>query len=347
MRVLLVHPGASFSTADVYTGYRDALRRQGHEVIEYLLDQRLEVARKHLRALWRHARHPGTPTLAHITFEAGERIITQALWHKVDFVLHVSVMYLHPDHLVLMRRAHIPNVAILTESPYDDAAHERLLPYIDLAFTNERTSVARLRRVNPDVHYLPHAHDPQTHHPDSYIGPHAPAHDVVFVGTGFKERIALLAGVDWAGLDLGLYGSWHLLGSRHPLRRFVAGGVTPNATTAALYRRAKVGLNLYRTADEAHSLNPRAVELAACGCFYVSEYRAEVFEVFGRAVPTFIDASGLEDNIRFYLNRPDLRARFARELPARVEHLTFDRQADYLVSTLRAAWQGASAIRSA
>ncbi len=346
MRLLMVHPGASFSTADVYTGYRDALQRQGIEVIEYALDQRLEVANRFLKSLFRYTARAEKATVAEITYEASSRIIERALWFKVDFVLHVSCQYLHPDLLVLLRRAHIPNVAILTESPYEDDRHVKLLPYIDVAFTNERTSVERLRAVKEDVYYLPHAYDPATHRPGAQDGDaDVPAHDVVFVGTGFPERLDLLAGVDWDGIDLGLYGTYSLLPSRHKLRRYIRGGVTPNATAAALYRRAKIGLNLYRAAPGAESLNPRAVELAACGAFHLSDSRAEVYEVFGQVgcVPTFAESGWLEEKINYYLDNDERREALARRLPACVSHLTFDAQAAYMVSTLRAAWSGASA----
>jgi len=41
MRFLIVHPGPGFSVADVYVGWRDALRGLGHTVIEFNLGDRL------------------------------------------------------------------------------------------------------------------------------------------------------------------------------------------------------------------------------------------------------------------------------------------------------------------
>lgn len=352
-RIMLIHPGASFSTHDVYVGYRDALTRAGVEVVEYLLDERLEVANRYLKALFSHAtRHlprneRRTPTSAEVMWQACSDMIPRALWHKVDFVLHFSAMYLHPDFLVMLRRAGIPNVALLTESPYADLHHLRLLPYIDAAFTNERTSVARLRAVNSDVYYLPCAHDPATHRPGP-VPDGVPAHDVVLVGTGFQERIDLLAGVDWSGIDLGLYGTWSLLGSRHPLRRYVRGGVMSNTDAVDRYRAAKIGLNLYRTSmgygsdtphvEAAESLNPRAVELAACGVFTLSDYRAEVRDVFGHDVPTFAGSANLEHGIRYWLRVETTRERMAARLPGKVAHMTFDANVQTMAITLRKIW---------
>lgn len=358
MKALLVHPGASIATHDVYVGYRDALRAMGIECVEYLLDDRLEIASRHLKALFNHAdRHlPKSerrkPNSAQVQWQACNDLIPQALWHGVDFVLHFSAQYFHPDFLVMLRRAGIPNVAILTESPYQDDYHERLLPFIDVAFVNERTSVERLRRVNPDVYYLPCGYSPAVHHPGVGVDTDAdvPAHDVVFVGTGFQERLDLLAAVDWTGIDLGLYGTFGLLPSRHPLRRYVRGGVMGNDKAVALYRKAKINLNLFRTSvgwgvDAPHvtgaeSLNPRAVELAACGLFHVSNWRAELGDVFGELVPTFRSPTDLHALVTCWLRADGERRARAAALPAAVAHLSFDAHARTLVTTLRNLWGG-------
>lgn len=346
MRILFVGGGASFSIKDVETGYLRALQKQGHEVIEYRLDERIEVAARHLKTLFNYADRDKPrserrrPAPSQILWTACAEIVTRALWHKVDFVLIVSAMFLHPDFLILLRRAKVPNVVILTESPYNDAGHEQLLPYIDVAFTNEHTSVERLRRVNEDVYYLPCAFDPAVHYPDAALDGDVTSYDVLFVGTAFPERIKLLAGVDWSGINLGLFGTYDLLPSRHPLRKYIRGGVTPNATAAALYRKAAIGLNLYRTADGAESLNPRAVELAACGVFHLSEDRPEVGETFGATVPTFTTATELGALVRRWLPDATGRAALARQLPSRVAHLSFDAHAHTLVTTLQRLWGG-------
>ena len=131
---------------------------------------------------------------------------------------------------------------LLTESPYL-MAHEKALAWLsNVVWTNERCIVDELRAVNPRTHYLPHAWLPGVH--DQTDG-EAPAHDVVFVGTGFSERVALLEGVDWTGIDLGLYGNWP--GVSEKLQPFVRKREIPNTEAVALYRHAKIGLNLYRT----------------------------------------------------------------------------------------------------
>jgi hypothetical protein len=186
-----------------------------------------------------------------------------------------------------------------------------------------------------------------------------PAHDVVFIGTGFAERIDTLAAVDWAGLgiDLGLYGTWELLGSRHRLRRFVRGCVVPNAEAMALCKAAKITLNLYRTSrgfgrqapriEAAESLNPRALELAASGVFHLSDWRPEVEETFGvgegALVPTFRTPAELEALLVRWLPAAAGRQEIAARLPACVAGRTYDAMAQQIVMRLTGAAQAVAA----
>jgi len=162
---------------------------------------------------------------------------------------------------------------------------------------------------------------------------------VVFVGTGFASREELLSCVDWTGIDLGLYGAWgHVTDDPgHPLHPYVREGLVDNARTGALYRAAKVGLNLYRRPGlglPAESLNPRAYELAADGVCTVSTPRAEVGEKFGELVPVVRDPRHLRGVLRHYLKREDDRRAAAGALPGRVAADTYHHRAAQLVAHL-------------
>ena len=317
MRLLVCHPGSLWATHDVYTGLSAGLKAGGHEVIDYALDGRISASRVWLHYLWRKQARAGgplagtRPSEADAIYHAGQEVVTRALRYDVDRVVVVCGAYFHPDCAELLRRAGVPTAVVFTESPYDDPEQAKLAPRFDVCFTNERTSVGRLRAANPNTHYLPAAYDPAAHGP--HLNGSAPAHDVVFVGSGFDSRTALLSAVDWGGIDLGLYGAWDDLAPNHPLRRYVREGVVDNARAGALYRKAKIALNLYRATGgvPAESLNPRAYELAADGVFTLSHHRAELLEKFDAAVPVITDAARLEALVRLYL--PD---RFARESAA-------------------------------
>jgi spore maturation protein CgeB len=353
MRIVLVHPGASMSTADVWAGLKAGLQARGHVIYDYALDARIERSGAWLHYCWhRGGRQTDKPGADDVLYHAGEELVARALRVMPDLVLIVSGMYLHPDVAVLLKRAGLRTAILFTESPYDDERQKRLLPFIDLAWTNERSSAREL-----GVRYLPHAWAKGVHDALQVADAGVPAHDVVFVGTGFKERVELLERADWDGIDLGLYGAWELLGSRHPLRRFLRGKYIDNAHAAKLYRRARIGLNLFRLSKgfgkdapriaHAESLNPRAYELAALGCFTISERRVEVEETFGDLVPTFGDPAELRPLVDRWLGDPEGRDRVRGMLPAAVAAHTWDARAAAVEEDLLGAGIGASQAHDA
>lgn len=355
MRILLVGPGASFSVSDVHEGLRKGLEARGVKLVHFNLDQRIAFAASWLRRRWEKLGKPKQkPTAADTYYLAAQDILEKALRHEVDWVIVVSAMFFHPDLLVLLKRAgscaeghnRFGLGILFTESPYDDEKQARVAPTADVCWTNERTSVPILMKANPRTFYLGHAFDATKHKPESSDVDEAdvPAHDVVFVGTAFEERVELLGSVDWGGIDLGLYGNWQMLGSRHRLRKFIRAKETDNAKTAALYRKAKIGLNLHRTSKGfgrgapkigyAESLNPRAYELAACGLFHLSDYRLELEEIFGDLVPTFSDGKDLGTVIRYWLDHDKQRQEAARKLPAAVAGHDWQVRADKVIGDL-------------
>jgi spore maturation protein CgeB len=360
MRVLLIHPGASWSTADVEAGLRYGLEAHGVEVIRYRLDTRIERAQGWLNFAYRKAKKTNPtvpkPTWADVCYQAGRDALGVALREQVDAVLIVSAMLLHPDVIVLMKRAGLFVTILLTESPYDLDDELKVAGLVDGCWTNERTSVEPLKAINPHSGYVPHSWHPERH----VVGPHpnddeVPAHDVVFVGTGFSERISFFNAIDWTGIDLGLYGVWKDLGLKPELEASIRGREVSNLMTAALYRRAKIGLNLYRslagrgrTARRVwgESLNPRAYELAACGVFHCSEYRAEVREVFGDLVPTFRTPAEAAAIIRQWLPDEAGRQQIATALPASVAESSWVERASWMIGDLQTLLEGRSALRA-
>lgn len=213
---------------------------------------------------------------------------------SVEWFIVVNPMFQTASQLAALR-ALAPVAALCTETPYDQDRELACAGLVDGGWTHERVSVPDFQRVNQRFGYLRHAWHPDRHTPGA-PDPSVPAHDVVFVGSGFGERIAWVNAMDWTGIDLGLYGLWEGQGLSGHWEHCNKGGITSNVDAVALYRRATIGLNLFRTKSGrrwlqkshevmAESLSPRSYELAACGVFQISNDRAEVGEVFGEAVP--------------------------------------------------------------
>jgi spore maturation protein CgeB len=348
-KLLLVGSGSPYSTFDVEQGYLKALRGLGHDVGYYALDKRIVFAEGYHEALWRRLGKPqeGKPTPGDTLYVAGEEILQRAAYYKVDWVIVVAGRLLHPNVWHALRNVGIKTCLIGTENPYDDPFYAELAPLVNVLTVNERSSVAPLQAASlaTRVAYLRHAYDPERHHPGAEAAG-VPAHDVVFVGSDFPERVRTLAAVDWSGVDLALYGNWRATRSRK-VKAHVRGGIQANVTTAALYRKAKIGLNLYRSGQgwgrdtppvaRADSLNPRALELAACGAFQISDYRPEVAEVFGDAVPTFRTPGELQELVRYYLAHADERQALAARLPGLVAGQTYESRARQLTAILTGA----------
>jgi len=88
MKLLVVHPGASWSTSDVWSGLCRGLTDAGHEVVGYRLDGRMDAARRHLLSDWRHAGRPEPgPTDADVLYYASWPIIERALALMPDWVV--------------------------------------------------------------------------------------------------------------------------------------------------------------------------------------------------------------------------------------------------------------------
>tara|TARA_Y100000310_G_scaffold98201_1_gene95928 strand:- start:21484 stop:22494 length:1011 start_codon:yes stop_codon:yes gene_type:complete len=336
MRILFVWTAAEYATHDVARGYRGALQRQGHVIRDYKLNKRMAY---HARALGK----PNNLDVGLVSRLASENVLIEAIRHRAELVVVISGLVFHPDGVWFLARCGIRTATLFTESPYDDekqytfaTVHPEMI-----CATQERTSATQY-----GWRYLRPAYDPQVHRPGDPDP--AEACDVLMIGTGWPERQELLEQVDWTGIRLRLIGTWHLKPKteddgdvwpqrtgRTGLDQYIETNCIDNPGAVPLYWSAKICLNMHRAHPTAESLNPRAMELAACGAFQISDRRAEVTELFDGSVPTFgWSARELEGMIRHYLSRPHERATCARNAQARVQGETFDERAQALMSAL-------------
>ena len=350
LSMLAISPGASHATGDVYQGIVTALQAEGHTIYHYPLGRALGLAETYLKVLKR-GNFIEKLDQDGLQYMAGVFALDRALHYNVDWVFIVAGQLFHIDFFIKLKLAGRKIALLLTESPYEFEHEWERCKFADVVFTSERKTAAILRKVHPSAHYLPHAYNPARHRPDAPDDePEVLSHDVVFVGTGWPERIKLFEAVNWDGIDFGLYGiHWaRRISKRSPLRAFLSEGPIPNEQAAALYRQAKIGINLHRTAkgygmvvdhiapEEAESMNPRAYELAASGLFYLSDPRAEVEEVFRGNVPIFHSAAELETLIRRYLADPNARTAISTYLPSHVQGQTFAARARFITAQLEA-----------
>lgn len=326
MKVLFVWSAAEFATFDVARGYRDALKRAGLDVVDFRLYNRLKYHAAGLSQMT----PPMHRDVALVCRLASEGVVVEALRERVDLVVGICGMGLHPDGVELLNRAGFPVAMIFTEAPYDDAHHVAFARYVGHPFSNESTT-AREQGWG----YLGAAYDPARHRPVEAAGV-GDACDVLILGTGWPERQKLLEGVDWTGINLRILGWWTGIKKRSPLRRYYTEGAVDNSRAVELYASAKVCVNQHRAHATAESLNPRAIELGACGALQVSDYRRELPRVYGNTVPVYESPEDLESLLRHLLalSAPERRERAEQQ---RAKLLSGSHTFDDRVATMLAA----------
>lgn len=339
MRFLVAHPGPNFSVHDVYVGWVEALRELGQHVVEFNLADRLSFYDHALLPVddhtFRKALQPEQVT------ELAVNGLCAALWKtRPDVLLCVSGFFL-PTELLDQARSYGTRVVMLhTECPYEDERQLKLAAHVDVNLLNDPTNAEAFAALAP-TWYVPHAYRPSVHHP-------GPARselvcDLGFVGTGYPSRVDFLERMDLEGLDVLLAGNWQALGEDSPLRKHVAHDLDEccdNATTADVYRSARVGLNLYRReAEAAHlaagaAMGPREVEMAACGLFFLRDPRPESDEVLGM-LPTFAGPEDASEQLRWWLEHDAQRQDLAGRAREAVADRTFTANAAALLRILQ------------
>lgn len=346
MKILLVHPGPDFSVSDVFNGWKKALEDQGHQVMVYATNERLLFfadAKMYNRQTEAYEAAMGDGQAVMAAYEGlGHHLYT--FWP--DAVVFVSAFYVRPEMLEVIR-AHGHKVVILhTESPYQDDEQLLRAQHADINILNDPTNLDEYRMFGP-AEYIPHAYDPDVHHPGS--GPRDI--DFTFVGSMFPSRVEFFermfsyVGTNWLNShSIALGGqAWsnkrldnsflldYLGHERHH--------AMDNTDVADVYRESKLGINVYRTegeitqAGKGWSMGPREVELAACGLPFLRDSRPESDELFP-FLPAFSGPEDAADILKWY-HEDEKRMQSLGELARNVvADRTFENNAKRLMTLL-------------
>lgn len=345
MRWLLVHPGPSFSVADVHNGWSEALRGLGEQVVEYNLDRRLTFYDQALMAddlsdeEGRQAVHKALTRQQAIGL-AADGIFRELYFWWPDVVLLVSAFFTPPQALDVIRSRGHKVVLLHTEEPYQCDEQLVRAAHADLNLVNDPVNLNRYRDLGAPAEYMPHAWRPSVHYPASPGA--SKKHDLAFVGTGFPSRQRFFEQMDLGGLDVRLAGPWFGLPEDSPLRDWTdlsPEGCIDNDETAEIYRQSRCGINFYRReSEESHAgegwaCGPREIEMAACGLWFTRDPRPESDELFPM-LPAFAGAGEAGEQIRWALAHPDEREQAADKARAAVADRTFGNHARKLLALL-------------
>lgn len=344
--VMVVAPGPTFSTYDVFQYYLDAYRdsKAFNDVQAFNYHNALIYNKT---AIEKHFPYFTPEDVAGVSsVRAARDLILDVIYNRPDVVFVVSGTLIphevYRELLAIRRELRRPFVLALylTECPYVDDMQEMFVQYADVLLLNDKYSLKRFDpQGNHYVEYLPHSFNPKVHYPgngedglldDKYKS------DIVFGGTAFKERVDLLASIDWGGVDLKLLGTWHEWANTDEGRKIkpylTSSSVTVNNfELAEYYRGAKIALNIHRTREDvdgngqeldnyldAYSIGPRLYEASACGSFILTDYRKEAEDLFGDTIEFFDNADQLSEKIAYWLDPANEQERINRAEAARL-----------------------------
>jgi len=355
VRILTVAPGPRFSTWDLWKYYTQAFIDLGHDVFTFKYHDHIAYNTSALKSvcgldIYSEKNQKNSLMLS------SEALISKIARTRPDVVFVVSALALPMNAWDWMNsfkeslKHPFKTMTLFTESPYVDYLQLEILRANDCAAVMDKASLESHREINKNTIYVPHAYSPEVHYPRPYSIDHVS--DVFFVGTLFPERIELLSGVDWEGIDFRLFAGYSKGVEKSPINKYTIQSFLDNDTEVPkYYTNAGVSLNVFRTArvpavddedvehigtDEAYSISPRCFEILACGGLLLTDARPELYDLFnvGKDLLVYDNASDLGDKIRYYLKYREERDAIVESGMQAVREYTYVKRASEIVSFL-------------
>ena len=360
-RILLIHPGPSFSVADVYRGWEKALKKLGHQVMTFNTDDlgRLiyygmtalpdqtsptcpSCKQKIFRSPWTNDDQPRQMALKGV-FET-----SYVFWPEIIFF--VSAFFFEKSSLQVLKSRGHKLVMLHTESPYQDDEQMERGQFADLNLLNDPANLEAWKALGPAAAYMPHAYDPDIHYPAP--DPKSYECDLCFIGTGFKSRRDFFGKMNFSAFTVALGGGGWGDAIDEPENAHILDwlGHDPNhcvtnEEAARIYRLSRMGINVYRQESEtAHegegwACGPREIEMAASQLFYLRDPRPEGDELFEGILPTFSSPAEASELARYWASpaKDANREQLAREARAVIADRTFDNHALYAMKLMEQA----------
>jgi spore maturation protein CgeB len=345
MRLAVVYPSAAWSTRDVAAGYARAFELLGHDVLK------IDLWQAACRAAGTEPAHYARAMAPEPRRAALKEALAALRRHPLDWMVAVHGRDLPLDLPDDLRKRGTRSALLLTDEPYELEHSLRVAKGYELVVTNDPATLDAHRANHPNAQYLPPGFDPEVMRPDPEA---APAYDLAFVGTWFKERVRFFEALRpaLAGRPCLLAGYWFKPGDRvpeedlpgdSPLSEHVKPMIVWPSELCRVYQRTRISLNLHRGslwhanpgAVQARGVNPRLFEIAGCGAFQMVDARDEVRRCFAEdEVQTFRDVVDCARQVEAWLapgREADRRAMAERALRrARAGHTYARRAGDLL-----------------
>ncbi len=261
-------------------------------------------------------------TLQGVYIEMMSQFILESLDEKpIDILICMAQAPASGRILTELRKRGVITVLWFVEDYLRFGYWKDIAQYYDFVFTIQKGEcLEKIRAAGAgEVHFIPTACDPHIHRPLVLSAEEKAkwGSPVSFVGAGYHNRQQVFASM--ADFPLKLWGTeWPTCKPFDRLVQEAGRRITPEEYVK-IFNASDININLHSSTERdgvdpfGDFINPRTFELAACGAFQLVDERSLMPECFedGKEIVTFKNPQDLKDKIRYYLERPEERARIA------------------------------------
>lgn len=221
------------------------------------------------------------------------------------------------------------------DDPLDFKASLKKAACYDFYFTNDKDTIGDYKEAGiRNVNFLPFGCDEEVHKSLELKDEEKELYrsDVCFIGQWSLHREKMLEKLA-GNLNLKVWGqTWEKkIGKDSKLRECLMGRSVYADEMVKAYAGAKICLNIWK---RDHGVNMRLFEIAGCGGFQIADLKGVTDDVFTKEkeVVFLNDYKGIEEKVKFYLNKDTERAGIARQSQARayLEHTYVNRMSQFL-----------------
>lgn len=244
------------------------------------------------------------------------RILAAARRFRPELFLVNGGHTLEPETVGAVKAAGAVTAHYTADYPLFAEIYMALAVHFDQYFVSGTDMVEHFRLSGSGrARFLPFACVPAVHKPVALDESERARYrsDVFFAGTPYPERVALLARIRSAGVDLALWGpGWDALAPDHPLRPCVRGGPLGSVEYVKAVSGCKIAFNHmgypFRPRLDEHC-NSRVFELLGCGACQIVDAKRDVKLLFGsgRELCSFEREDELLEKVRYYLDHAEER----------------------------------------
>lgn len=281
-----------------------------------------------------------------------DNIVQHAQNSKPDLflVFHGFCNPIPKSTIEAIRDMGIKTVIWFTDDPYYTDLTKTLAPWYEHVFTQEINCISYYHDIGCNsVHYVPLAVNEKIFFPKSVELQYQT--DILFVGVAFDNRIRLFDSIAQYLLkkNVRIIGPWwERMHNYYLLKDKIELVWKSPEETANYYRGAKIVINLHREHNDsannqnskninAISINPRTLEVAACGAFQLTDERPGLscFYTVGKDIDIYHSSEELVQKIDYYLTHEHIRETLAKNaLVKTTKENTFKNRVEQLLQVL-------------